>query len=50
MMTDMENAVEKIKVWRRFVPREGWFPQDTVSLQKTAHQRSPFSPSWYPDQ
>ncbi|MER7338615.1 DUF4265 domain-containing protein [Streptomyces sp. NPDC000075] len=28
----MENAVEKIKIWFRFVPREGWFPQDTEGL------------------
>ncbi|MCM2420213.1 DUF4265 domain-containing protein [Streptomyces sp. RKAG293] len=32
MMAVMENAVEKIKVWFRFVPREGWFPQDTEGL------------------
>ncbi|MFB7678426.1 DUF4265 domain-containing protein [Kitasatospora purpeofusca] len=31
----MENAVEKIKVWFRFVPREGWFPQDTEGLWAT---------------
>ncbi|MFD7985496.1 DUF4265 domain-containing protein [Kitasatospora indigofera] len=28
----MENTVEMIKVWFRFVPREGWFPQDTEGL------------------
>ncbi|MFC8918361.1 DUF4265 domain-containing protein [Streptomyces sp. NPDC057116] len=32
MMTVMEMPVEKIKVWFRFVPREGWFPQDTEGL------------------
>ncbi|WP_405983320.1 DUF4265 domain-containing protein [Streptomyces sp. NBC_00872] len=31
----MENSVEKIKVWFRFVPREGWFPQDTEGLWAT---------------
>lgn len=31
-MAVMENAVEKIKVWFRFVPREGWLPQDTEGL------------------
>ncbi|MFG2616938.1 DUF4265 domain-containing protein [Streptomyces sp. NPDC048507] len=35
MMTVMENVVEKIKVWFRFVPREGWFPQDTEGLWAT---------------
>lgn len=35
MMPVMENAVEKIKVWFRFVPREGWFPQDTEGLWAT---------------
>lgn len=34
-MTVMENSVEKIKVWFRFVPREGWFPQDTEGLWAT---------------
>ncbi|MER7111926.1 DUF4265 domain-containing protein [Streptomyces sp. NPDC000229] len=28
----MESAVESIKVWFRFVPREGWLPQDTEGL------------------
>lgn len=32
MMPGMESAVEMIKVWFRFVPREGWFPQDTEGL------------------
>ncbi|ORT55675.1 DUF4265 domain-containing protein [Streptomyces sp. CB03238] len=32
MMAAMENMVETIKVWFRFVPREGWFPQDTEGL------------------
>ncbi|MEV0037933.1 DUF4265 domain-containing protein [Streptomyces sp. NPDC050804] len=31
----MENSVEKIKVWFRFVPREGWFPQDAEGLWAT---------------
>ncbi|MFE4830791.1 DUF4265 domain-containing protein [Streptomyces sp. NPDC056672] len=31
----MENSVEKIKVWFRFVPREGWLPQDTEGLWAT---------------
>ncbi|WP_340555937.1 DUF4265 domain-containing protein [Streptomyces sp. GSL17-111] len=31
----MVNEVEKIKVWFRFVPREGWFPQDTEGLWAT---------------
>ncbi|WP_443044006.1 DUF4265 domain-containing protein [Streptomyces sp. NBC_00322] len=31
-MTAMESAIEKIKIWFRFVPREGWFPQDTEGL------------------
>ncbi|MEU9102560.1 DUF4265 domain-containing protein [Streptomyces sp. NPDC048361] len=35
MMTVMESVVEKIKVWFRFVPREGWFPQDTEGLWAT---------------
>ncbi|MFC9295803.1 DUF4265 domain-containing protein [Streptomyces sp. NPDC057011] len=35
MMAVMENVVEKIKVWFRFVPREGWFPQDTEGLWAT---------------
>ncbi|MFD9791411.1 DUF4265 domain-containing protein [Streptomyces sp. NPDC059070] len=35
MMTVMVSAVEKIKVWFRFVPREGWFPQDTEGLWAT---------------
>lgn len=35
MMPVMENTVEKIKVWFRFVPREGWFPQDTEGLWTT---------------
>ncbi|ANW22327.1 DUF4265 domain-containing protein [Streptomyces clavuligerus] len=32
MMAFMEGAVEQIKVWFRFVPREGWLPQDTEGL------------------
>ncbi|QTI42748.1 DUF4265 domain-containing protein [Streptomyces nojiriensis] len=32
MMALMENVVEKIKVWFRFVPREGWLPQDIEGL------------------
>ncbi|MFF9126665.1 DUF4265 domain-containing protein [Streptomyces sp. NPDC014889] len=35
MMAVMENAVEKIKVWFRFVPRQGWLPQDTEGLWAT---------------
>jgi len=35
MMTVMESTPEKIKVWFRFVPREGWFPQDTEGLWAT---------------
>ncbi|MFE2848482.1 MobF family relaxase [Streptomyces scopuliridis] len=35
MMTVMENSVEEIKVWFRFVPREGWLPQDTEGLWAT---------------
>lgn len=31
----MSNATEKIKVWFRFVPREGWFPMDTEGLWAT---------------
>ncbi|MFE1577543.1 DUF4265 domain-containing protein [Streptomyces fradiae] len=34
-MMAMESAVEKIKVWFRFVPREGWLPQDTEGLWAT---------------
>lgn len=26
---------DRIKVWFRFVPREGWFPQDTEGLWAT---------------
>ncbi|GHH29685.1 hypothetical protein Srubr_37710 [Streptomyces rubradiris] len=32
MIADMDSTAEKIKVWFRFVPREGWFPQDTEGL------------------
>ncbi|GAA2266088.1 hypothetical protein GCM10010232_68020 [Streptomyces amakusaensis] len=32
MMAVMENAVERVKIWFRFTPREGWFPQDTEGL------------------
>src|SRR3954471_4856085 len=35
MIVAMENAGEKIKVWFRFVPREGWLPQDTEGLWAT---------------
>ncbi|MFF8375314.1 DUF4265 domain-containing protein [Streptomyces sp. NPDC015661] len=35
MMDAMESTGEKIKVWFRFVPREGWFPQDTEGLWAT---------------
>ncbi|MDX3767897.1 DUF4265 domain-containing protein [Streptomyces sp. AK08-01B] len=35
MMPVMEGTVEKIKVWFRFVPRKGWFPQDTEGLWAT---------------
>jgi hypothetical protein len=35
MMAAMEGVVETIKVWSRFVPREGWFPQDTEGLWAT---------------
>ena len=31
-MAVMENTAEKVKVWFRFVPREGWLPQDTEGL------------------
>ncbi|MGW4533544.1 DUF4265 domain-containing protein [Nocardia sp. NPDC004340] len=31
-MTFMDSAVDKIKVWFRFTPREGWLPQDTEGL------------------
>ncbi|MFJ8826176.1 DUF4265 domain-containing protein [Streptomyces sp. NPDC102467] len=31
----MESTVEKIKVWFRFVPRDGWFPQDREGLWAT---------------
>ncbi|MFG2753758.1 DUF4265 domain-containing protein [Streptomyces xanthophaeus] len=31
----MESVVEKIKVWFRFMPREGWFPQDSEGLWAT---------------
>ncbi|MEV7682801.1 DUF4265 domain-containing protein [Streptomyces sp. NPDC088341] len=31
----MEHSVEKIKVWFRFIAREGWFPQDTEGLWAT---------------
>ncbi|MFD8636080.1 DUF4265 domain-containing protein [Streptomyces sp. NPDC059533] len=30
-----ESMVGKIKVWFRFAPREGWFPQDTEGLWAT---------------
>ncbi|TYB61392.1 DUF4265 domain-containing protein [Nonomuraea sp. PA05] len=32
MMIVMDDEVEQIKIWFRFVPREGWFPQDTEGL------------------
>ncbi|MFI6103430.1 DUF4265 domain-containing protein [Streptomyces sp. NPDC051310] len=35
MIAGMQSVVEKIKVWFRFVPREGWFPQDTEGLWAT---------------
>ncbi|WSP77967.1 DUF4265 domain-containing protein [Streptomyces sp. NBC_01235] len=35
MMPVMGDTGEKIKVWFRFVPREGWFPQDTEGLWGT---------------
>ncbi|MFI6289575.1 DUF4265 domain-containing protein [Streptomyces sp. NPDC051018] len=35
MMAGMDRVVEKIKVWFRFVPREGWLPQDTEGLWAT---------------
>ncbi|MET7365937.1 DUF4265 domain-containing protein [Streptomyces sp. NPDC005566] len=35
MMVGMASVVEEIKVWFRFVPREGWFPQDTEGLWAT---------------
>ncbi|MEV8451633.1 DUF4265 domain-containing protein [Streptomyces sp. NPDC052095] len=31
----MESTAEKIKIWFRFVPREGWLPQDTEGLWAT---------------
>ncbi|MEU2156019.1 DUF4265 domain-containing protein [Streptomyces sp. NPDC019396] len=31
----MGSSVEQIKIWFRFVPREGWFPQDTEGLWAT---------------
>jgi hypothetical protein len=35
MIAAVENTVEKVKVWFRFVPREGWFPQDIEGLWAT---------------
>ncbi|WUB61708.1 DUF4265 domain-containing protein [Streptomyces sp. NBC_00582] len=35
MMVAMEHEDENIKVWFRFVPREGWLPQDTEGLWAT---------------
>lgn len=35
MMVVMENVVEDIKVWFRFTPREGGFPQDREGLWAT---------------
>jgi Domain of unknown function (DUF4265) len=35
MIAFVVNTGEKIKVWFRFVPREGWFPQDTEGLWAT---------------
>lgn len=35
MMLVMGSSVEQIKVWFRFVPREGWYPQDTEGLWAT---------------
>ncbi|MFB6516997.1 DUF4265 domain-containing protein [Streptomyces sp. NPDC056401] len=35
MIGAVENTVEKVKVWFRFVPREGWFPQDIEGLWAT---------------
>ncbi|THA29635.1 DUF4265 domain-containing protein [Streptomyces sp. A1547] len=35
MIAAMESMDEKTKVWFRFVPREGWFPQDTEGLWAT---------------
>lgn len=32
---EVEYAGDRIKVWFRFVPREGWFPQDTEGLWAT---------------
>ncbi|MFJ6015270.1 DUF4265 domain-containing protein [Streptomyces sp. NPDC092952] len=34
-MPGMESTAEKIKIWFRFVPREGWLPQDTEGLWAT---------------
>lgn len=34
-MAAMEEAADRIKVWFRFVPREGWLPQDTEGLWAT---------------
>ncbi|MFD7232104.1 DUF4265 domain-containing protein [Streptomyces sp. NPDC059881] len=31
----MGSSVEQIKVWFRFVPREGWLPQDTEGMWAT---------------
>jgi hypothetical protein len=33
--SEVEIADDRIKVWFRFVPREGWFPQDTEGLWAT---------------
>ncbi|REH36142.1 uncharacterized protein DUF4265 [Kutzneria buriramensis] len=34
-MAGVQDMGEKIKIWFRFVPREGWFPQDTEGLWAT---------------
>ncbi|MGW3513568.1 DUF4265 domain-containing protein [Streptomyces sp. NPDC000994] len=31
----MGSSVEQIKIWFRFIPREGWLPQDTEGLWAT---------------
>ncbi|MEV0468005.1 DUF4265 domain-containing protein [Nocardia tengchongensis] len=35
MIAAMQDAGEKIKIWFRFVPREGWPPMDTEGLWAT---------------
>lgn len=51
MMPVIGDAGEKSRIWFRFVPRGGWFPQDTEGLwgtklgNDTARvQNAPFPP------